>query len=77
MRKEDWHSRPRLERLANVMYPGLADDATRKEMLSLAANEGKQSGLERRMNQADKAYGRTAQPKADPYRRGPSLMSRR
>ena len=49
MKSVDWHSRSRTERLANVMYPALADEPTKRQMLDLAANEGKQAGLLKRM----------------------------
>jgi hypothetical protein len=46
----DWHQKPRAERLANVLYPNLVTDAdTRASMLRLAAVEGKQSELGKRM----------------------------
>jgi hypothetical protein len=36
-----WHKRPRLSRLACVMYPHLTDQNTRDQMAALAKNEGK------------------------------------
>ena len=37
----DWHSRPRISRLANVLFADRADADTRKQMNQLAANERK------------------------------------
>jgi hypothetical protein len=41
LRKQSWHERPRLSRLANVLYPNLADAETKAEMERIAANEKK------------------------------------
>jgi hypothetical protein len=41
VRKRDWWQRPRMERLANVFFPGQADPATREEMNRIAASERK------------------------------------
>jgi hypothetical protein len=41
MRTDDWSSRTRLSKLASVLYPHLADEATRKQMIELARGEGK------------------------------------
>jgi hypothetical protein len=49
LKQVDWHSRSRTERLANAMYPHLSDAATQAEMLKLAAVEGKQAGLAKRI----------------------------
>jgi hypothetical protein len=38
---QDWWSRPRLSRLASVLYPQHADEATRREMSEIARGEGK------------------------------------
>lgn len=43
MKKIDWHSRSRAERLASVMFPTLTTEATRQEMQSLSNNERKRS----------------------------------
>jgi hypothetical protein len=44
-----WHSRSRTERLGHVLYPHLSDAATQAEMIKLAALEGKQGGLVKRI----------------------------
>ena len=62
MRQEKWHDRPRLERLAQVLYPHLADQATQKEMLDSAAVEQKQFGLARRIADGQQTYGAMAKP---------------
>jgi hypothetical protein len=49
LKQVDWHSRSRTERLANAMYPHLSDAATQAEMLKLAAIEGKQGQLAKRI----------------------------
>jgi hypothetical protein len=41
-----WHSRPRMSRLANVMYAHLSDPDTQKEMAQIAKNEGKRPPIE-------------------------------
>jgi len=42
-RARDWWSRTRLNRLASILYPSLADEATRREMREIAAREGKRA----------------------------------
>jgi hypothetical protein len=39
--QSEWFKRPRLSRLACVMYPHLTDQNTRDQMAALAKNEGK------------------------------------
>ena len=39
--QSDWFKRPRMSRLAAVMYPHLTDQNTRDQMAALAKNEGK------------------------------------
>jgi hypothetical protein len=39
--QQEWFKRPRLSRLACVMYPHLTDQNTRDQMAALAKNEGK------------------------------------
>jgi len=41
LKSQTWFQRPRISRLANVLYPQLADEPTRREMAALAANEKK------------------------------------
>jgi hypothetical protein len=41
MATNDWSSRTRLSKLASVLYPGLADEDTRRQMTELARGEGK------------------------------------
>jgi hypothetical protein len=53
-RPTGWHSKPRIERLAAVMYPHLTDAATQREMAQLAANEQKKSPMQGRLD-AEKA----------------------
>jgi hypothetical protein len=43
MKQPVWHQRPRIERLAAILYPGLADDQARRDMNYFAALEKKQS----------------------------------
>ena len=47
MKPERWHDRPRMNRLASVMYPELADDAAKTDMAYYARQEGKRSPLDR------------------------------
>jgi hypothetical protein len=46
MKTVEWHKRPRIERLANVMYPHLADAETQRQMAEIARGEGRRSPLE-------------------------------
>jgi hypothetical protein len=43
MRGDKWSDKTRSEKLANILYPSLANEATRKEMTQLSANEGKKA----------------------------------
>jgi hypothetical protein len=47
MRPVTWHERSRANRLASVMYPGLADPEARRDMDYFAKQEGKRSPLSR------------------------------
>jgi len=38
-----WHERPRINRLASILYPSLADDQAKRDMEFYAAQEGKRS----------------------------------
>ena len=38
---KDWWARSRLNRLGSILYPSLADEATRREMTEIARREGK------------------------------------
>jgi len=42
-KRGDWWTRTRLDRLASILYPGLADEATRAEMREIAARERKRA----------------------------------
>ena len=39
----DWFSRPLMSRIACVLYPGLCDDETKKQMRDIAQAKGKKS----------------------------------
>jgi hypothetical protein len=41
VREKNWSELPRDSKLARTLYPGLADDDTRKAQASFAASEGK------------------------------------
>jgi hypothetical protein len=41
LREQSWHERTRMQRLASVLFPGLADEDTRRQMAELARGEGK------------------------------------
>ena len=43
LRNQTWHQRPKIHRLAQILYPAHADEETRKEMAELAANERKRA----------------------------------
>jgi hypothetical protein len=48
----DWHSRPRTERLGNILYAHLSDPETKATMGRIAGLEGKgkQQGMADRVN---------------------------
>jgi len=46
----DWHTLPRMGRLARVMYPNLAEPQHQREMAQLAANEFKKSPMQGRID---------------------------
>jgi hypothetical protein len=48
MKPVSWHERPRANRLASIMYPGLADEQAQREMEYFAKQEGKRSPVEMR-----------------------------
>jgi hypothetical protein len=62
MRQEKWHDRPRMERLANVLYAHLAPPEVQREMLETAEVEGKRASLEQRIAR-DKARVEGYKPK--------------
>ena len=45
----DWHSRPRANRLANVLYPHLAPKDVQQEMVALAKLEHRDASLAKRI----------------------------
>ena len=48
MKPVSWMERPRANRLASIMYPGLADEQARRDMDYLSKQEGKRSPVELR-----------------------------
>jgi len=46
MRPVRWHDRPRMERLAAVMYPHLADEQAQQEMAYYSRLESKRSPVD-------------------------------
>jgi hypothetical protein len=46
MKPVAWMERPRANRLASIMWPGLADEQARREMDYLSKQEGKRSPVE-------------------------------
>jgi hypothetical protein len=50
---DEWFKRDKLSRLANAMYPALADKATQKQMADVVkqTEPDKLAGLQRRMQQ--------------------------
>jgi hypothetical protein len=43
--EDEWHKLSRSEKLANVMYPAHASEATRRVMNQLASREGKKGPM--------------------------------
>ena len=43
MKPQQWHDRPRFNRLASIIYPSLADEQARRETDFYASQEGKRS----------------------------------
>jgi hypothetical protein len=46
MKPVTWHQRPRMNRIASIMYPGLADEQAQREMEYYFRQEGKQSPMQ-------------------------------
>jgi hypothetical protein len=46
MKPQAWHQRPRMNRLASVLYPSLADPQAQREMEYYAKSEGKLSPMQ-------------------------------
>ena len=55
MKIPSWQERPRMNRLASIMYPSLADDQARRDMDYLSKQEGKRSPVEMRGGQSKPA----------------------
>jgi hypothetical protein len=45
MKPVSWHERPRINRIASILYPHLADDQAKRDMEYYARQEGKRSPL--------------------------------
>jgi hypothetical protein len=45
MKPVTWHQRPRMNRIASIMYPALADEQAQREMEYYARQEGKRSPM--------------------------------
>jgi len=58
--KDDWANRPRMSKIAGAIYPSLLDAQTRQGMLN--ANPEQSVGLQRRMSEGDKLYGKPSEP---------------
>jgi hypothetical protein len=48
MRPVSWHQRPRMNRLASIIYPSLADDQAKRDMAYYSRLEGKRSPMDLR-----------------------------
>jgi hypothetical protein len=48
MKPVTWHQRPRMNRIAAIMYPSLADEQAQREMEYYARQEGKRSPMDMR-----------------------------
>jgi hypothetical protein len=48
MKPVSWHERPRMNRIASIMYPGLADPQAQNEMDYFAKQDGKRSPVDLR-----------------------------
>ena len=60
MIKNRWSDKTYGEKQAAAVYPGLIDAQTRREMI--AANPEQSAGLQRRMSEGDKLYGKPSEP---------------
>jgi len=58
MKPVAWHQRPRLNRLASILYPGLADEQARREMDYYAKQGGKRSPTEVRSGSSNRPKNR-------------------
>jgi hypothetical protein len=58
MKPVEWHERPRMNRLASVMWPSLADEQAKLDMDYLSKQEGKLSPLQRPGVNSENTKGR-------------------
>ena len=56
LRTEKWSERPRIEKLANFMYPHLSDASAQRDMLSVMQAQGRGPDLQKRIEAGQKAY---------------------
>ena len=49
MKPVSWHERPRMNRLASILYPELADDQAKREMAFYSKQERKLSPMQAKM----------------------------
>jgi len=73
MKSVGWFEKPRAERLAQVLYPHLSDEASQKQMLDTAGD--KRASLQQRINQGSQMYGKVVEPPVD-YSKVPGLKHR-
>jgi hypothetical protein len=57
LKERSWRDLSRDDKAANVMYPGLAEEARRKEMDQISRGEGRQSPTQRPSLLSDRERG--------------------
>jgi hypothetical protein len=73
MKPQTWADKPRIEKLAGAMYPSLLSPEDQRGML--AANPEQSAGMQRRMDQNARMYGKAKAPTTEGrYDRIPGLV---
>ena len=75
LREIPWKERDRMSQLGAALYPHLADDSTKQQMLARAAEDGeaKRASFERRLRQGEHMYGKPNPKPGGDYSRVPGL----
>jgi hypothetical protein len=54
LKPKDWHSRDRFSKLANTLYPHLADTETLREMKEILRREGKGNQIDKLIKERER-----------------------
>jgi len=77
MKPVAWHERPRINRLASILYPGLADDQAKRDMERFSRQEGKHSPMDMRGGTIERPSPRSGTEFSGDYSRVPGLVRKR